>query len=1052
MAQALNLKASHKAVKQYYADLAVFAAEGAEKETTVRTAFFRLLDHCARRLGWHLNTEYGLSGRAKGRAVDVAVLDDLGLPRSYCEAKDAQDDLDKEIRDKFDKHYPAENIIFWQPGRAVIYQGGRKVFDEQIGDPALLVAALEQFFGYLREEVRDWSGVVDEFREVIPRLGQKLVGLIEEERGSNPRFVEAFAGFSTVIREAVNPNLSDAALEEMLIQHILTERIFRNIFDNPDFVQRNAIANEIEKVVTALTSGSFSKTEFMKPLERFYASLEEAARTVHDFAAKQTFLNTVYERFFQGFSVKAADTLGIVYTPQPIVEFMVNSVESLLQKEFGLSLGSEGVHILDPFVGTGNFIVRIMRRIAPSALPRKFKEELHCNELMLLPYYIAALNIEHEYLEQTGHYAPFDGICLVDTFGLAEAPQQTMTFLTEENTQRVQKQRDAEIMVIIGNPPYNAHQANENDDNKNRRYPAIDGRVRDTYTADSTATNKNAHRDPYVKAFRWAADRLRAKADKRGIVAFVSNNSFLDNIAFDGMRMNLAQDFDKIYVLDLKGNARTSGERRRREAGNIFSDEIRVGVSICLCVSNGGSKKNDPEIFVHQVDDYLKADHKKEFLNRAETVTNVKWRRISPSDDHVWLTEGMDSEFDGFLPMGTRAAKAQAPIGDGTDLVESCFKTFSNGVKTNRDAWAYNFDAAALEKNIKSMIQVYNHHVVGWQMERESLPKDLPNAEIKRKLDEFVDNDPSKISWSRDLKQDLLRKARVTSEKSKIRRSLYRPFCESHLYFDRILNEEVYRFPSIFPTEESEKENRIICTSGIGSLKDFQVLQCDNLVCLDALEKTQCFPFYTYNEDGSGRRENVTDWALARYRARYGERVSKWDIFHYCYGLLHHPEYRERFAANLRRSLPHIPEVADAAAFRGFAEAGEALADLHVNYERQPRHPGLREVWRDGVAHDLRVEKMRFSKDRRSLVYNDSLVIADIPPEAFEYRLGSRSALEWVVDQYRVKTDKASGIVNDPNRKDEPGYIIELVGRVVTVSLETNRIVAGLPPLKIAPA
>ncbi|MCH8884079.1 MAG: helicase [SAR324 cluster bacterium] len=405
--------------------------------------------------------------------------------------------------------------------------------------------------------------------------------------------------------------------------------------------------------------------------------------------------------------------------------------------------------------------------------------------------------------------------------------------------------------------------------------------------------------------------------------------------------------------------------------------------------------------------------------------------------------------------MGTKATKSQKQISGETDLTEALFKTFSNGVKTNRDTWAYNFDPAELQQNVQALIQVYNHHVVAWQLERESLSGDLPASALKRRLDEFVDNDPTKISWSESLKSNALRGRRIEYAKVKIRNSIYRPFCRSELYFDtdRVITERVYGFPSYFPTIESEAENRVICVPGIGGRSSFWCFITALIpeLHLTSIDAQQCFPFYTYNEDGSGRRENVTDWALARYRERYGKAVSKWDIFHYCYGLLHHPEYRERYAANLRKSLPHIPEVAEKKAFRRFAEAGEALAELHVNYEQQPKHAGLREVRQEGKAPNLRVEKMRLSKDKRSIVYNDSLVIDGIPPETFDYRLGSRSALEWVIDQYRVKTDKASGIVNDPNRQDDPGYIVKLIGQVVTVSLETRRIVNGLPPLDIAP-
>ena len=393
-----------------------------------------------------------------------------------------------------------------------------------------------------------------------------MADLIQNERAANPHFVAAFGAFHEKCQQSINPNLSEAAVEEMLIQHLLTERIFRTVFNNPDFTRRNVIANEIEKVVDALTEQSFSRDDFLHSLDPFYAAIERTAETINDFSQKQGFLNTVYEQFFQGFSVEVADTHGVVYTPQPIVDFMVKSVDQILKTEFGdtgnggraatraaPTISDRDVHIIDPFVGTGNFIVRVMREIRKTDLAKKYTTELHCNEVMLLPYYIASMNIEHEFYEATGRYQPFKGICLVDTFELAEdSHYYEASLFTEENTRRVEDQKNTPMFVVIGNPPYNVGQVNENDNNKNRKYPTMDARVAETYAKDSTATNKNALADPYVKAIRWASDRI----GEEGVVAFVTNNSFLDGVAFDGMRKRLADDFDAIYILDLGGNAR----------------------------------------------------------------------------------------------------------------------------------------------------------------------------------------------------------------------------------------------------------------------------------------------------------------------------------------------------------------------------------------------------------------------------------------------------------------------------------------------------------------
>ncbi len=572
----LNLKPNHKAVQTYYKEIRQKKQLSFFHEGAVAPHFSKLLQYCGKQFRWTLIEQYPIP--RKGRhplKADGALLDEFKLIHGLWEAKDTQDDLAVEVKKKFRAGYPKDNILFQAPDRAMLYQNGNLVIDADITQPANLIGTLKLFFEYKPPEYEQWELAVEEFKDKVPDLAQSLLKLIEEERKYNRQFVQALDDFTELVRQAINPNISMQAVEEMLIQHLLTERIFRKVFNNPDFANRNIIAVEIEKVIQALTSRHFSRTDFLSKLDRFYGAIEATAATIDDFSQKQSFLNTVYEKFFQGFSVKVADTHGIVYTPQPVVEFMVQSVEDILQKEFGKSLGHKDVHILDPFVGTGNFILRVMRQIPKTELPYKYAHELHCNEVMLLPYYIAAMNIEHEYFELTGTYKPFNGICLVDTFELAEGKQMPM--FAKANTARVKQQKQTAIFVVMGNPPYNAHQINENDNSKNRKYPEMDKRVADTYAKDSTATNKNALSDPYVKAIRWASDRI----GNEGIVAFVTNNSFVDQIAFDGMRQHLAQDFDEIYVLDLGGNVRKN-PKLSGTTHNVFG--IQVGVSINIFV------------------------------------------------------------------------------------------------------------------------------------------------------------------------------------------------------------------------------------------------------------------------------------------------------------------------------------------------------------------------------------------------------------------------------------------------------------------------------------
>ncbi len=1037
----LNIKTTHKPIKTYYAELEKYAHLGEENEGTVRAAFQNLLQHycgqsdltllCEKshtlrpdKKSYTLPPDKGGKGGYRRIQPDGEVVDTFGLPYGYWEAKDTQDDLHVEADKKFAAGYPSKNIVVQSPTHALLYQHGQLQLDLDITEPRNLVHVLKTFFAYQEENIAAWHTAVAEFREIVPELGEKLAALIETERQNNAHFQKVFTGFHEQCQASINPNLSIAAVEEMLIQHLLTERIFATVFDNRDFTRRNIIAREIENVVDALTERTLNRSEFLRPLNPFYVAIEQTASTITDFSQKQGFLNTVYEQFFQGFSVKVADTHGIVYTPQPIVDFMVKSVEHILQTEFGRSMSDTGVHIIDPFVGTGNFIVRIMQELDPIALERKYTadpSELQCNEVMLLPYYIASMNIEHEFYTATNRYMPYEGICLVDTFEMAEGQQ--MSLFTADNTARVEKQRETDMFVVIGNPPYNMGQVNENDNNKNREYKTMDERIADTYAKDSKATLKNKLYDPYVKAIRWALDRI----GEEGVVAFVTNNSFLDGVAFDGMRKHLAEDCDAIYILDLGGNARKG---LNVSDANVFG--IRVGVSINLFVKKNGNPSESPHIFYYRTDDLWNKQQKFDFLSERQHTGKVPWQPIQPDARQTWLTEGLHSEFETFIPMGSKRTKGTQSDG------KTIFSLYSLGVATNRDNLAYAFDPGLLQERVRTFIEIYNTAV-----DRKK------RHDPKEPIENFIDTDDPRIKWTHRTKQSLERLELSHCENTHFREALYRPFCQQYLYFDHFWNERRYQQHQIFPTPETETENQVIIVSDHGFRSEFSTLMASLIPDLHTLSTSdgfQCFPFYTYDEDGTNRRENITDWALAEFQTHYADdTITKWDIFHYNYGLLHHPDYREKYEANLKRDLPHIPFVED---FWGFAKAGAALADLHVNYESQPEYD-LEFVQTPDVPLNWCVEKMKLSKDKTQIVYNNFLTLNGVPPKTFDYRLGTRSALEWVIDQYRVKTDRRSGIVNDPPRTDDPQYIVKLLGKVITVSLETVDIIDNLPALKV---
>lgn len=1017
------------AIKTYYERRDALAAQRVFTEMSVREPFKGLLEQTAGAHGWTLVVEQRVETAKRRITPDGTMRDANTLPRGYWEAKDTGDDLDAEIERKFALGYPRTNILFEDTRRAVLYQAGAHAGEYDLTDPAQVAALLNRFYAYREPNIEGFEAAVERFKQDTPDLAKGLLHLIDEAHRGNKTFQSAFAAFMEVCRASLNPNISTAAVDEMLIQHLLTERLMRTVFDNADFTRRNVIAREVEKVIDALTSRSFNRHDFLGQLNYFYEAIERAAQDLEGFSERQAFINTVYERFFQGYAVKVADTHGIVYTPQPIVDFMCAAVEEVLHDAFGLALTDPGVCIIDPCTGTGNFVINLLGRMArqnPAALPDAYANRLFANEVMLLPYYVASLNIEHAYYDLTGRYEPFEGICFVDTLDLAEGAQMKLSFMTEANSARVERQKAAPITVIIGNPPYNMGQVSENDNNKNRTYEVIDSRLQETYVRDSKATLRNKLYDPYVKFFRWASDRLQGRD---GIVCFISNNSFVDQIAFDGMRKHLLQDFTTVYHLDLHGNVRQN-PKISGTSHNVFGIQVGVGVTVAIRKTSTESHK----LFYHRVPEMWRREDKLSYLSqmvredgRQNALNTVEWQDVVPDFRHSWIIPETNKEFSSLIPLGDKRSHKSQPT-------MTIFSLYSLGVATNRDNLVYGFDIPQLSQQVTTFIEIYNSTV-----------DKLLRPGSKYAPQELIDTQDPRIKWTRQVKRSLEQRKYSNYSADYIRQVLYRPFSQQHLYFDNFWNEERYQQHLFFPSSRTEEENKGIALTTLGSEKPFMVLmvkQVSDLHLVGAGAGSQTFPFYTYDEDGSNRRENITDWALEQFRAHYeNDAITKWDIFYYVYAILHHPLYRERFAANLRRDLPRIPYAPD---FHDFAAVGKQLADLHLDYETVDPYP-LEYAWTPDKPVDWRVEKMRLNRDKTALQVNASLTLRGIPPEAFDYRLGSRSALEWVIDQYQVKTDARSGIVSDPNRySDDERYIVNLVGRVIHVSVETVGIIAGM--------
>ena len=849
----------------------------------------------------------------------------------------------------------------------------------------------------------------------------------------------AFDDFLSGLRKNINPAVTPGEVVEMLAQHLITKPVFEALFENYSFVQHNPVSRALQGMLDLLEAQALEKDTVV--LSRFYESVKMRVSGLDNAEARQRVIVELYDKFFRTAFPRTVEKLGIVYTPVEIVDFINRSVADVLQAAFGRSLSDADVHVLDPFTGTGTFLARMVESglITPAALPHKYATELHANEIVLLAYYIASINIENAYHATQGEsaaYTPFDGICLTDTFQLGETDDVNRLYAPAlpQNSERVQAQQNAPIQVIIGNPPYSVGQKSANDDAQNQSYPRLEQRIADTYAKQSDKTNKNALYDSYIKAFRWASDRL----DKQhgGIIAFVSNGYWLDGNAMDGFRKCLEAEFSAVYVFNLRGNQRTSGETSRREGGKIFGSGSRTPIAITVLVRKP-SHTGKALIQYHDIGDYLSREEKLAIIAQKRSILNpaMNWTHIRPNAQGDWLNQRNDI-FGSFIPLGDK---------DNKENKQTFFVPYySNGLKTQRDAWCYNFSQTKLQQNIQSTIDYYNSMIESG--------RDTPLL------------DATRISWTRAFQNDFQKKRKKSFESSAIRQAAYRPFCKQHVYFSAALNEMLYQMPKLFPTPETR--NLVICLPGVGNVKDFSVHITNIIRDLDTYGGIQCFPLYYYEKKSVyqptlfdsekseyTRKDGITNFMLERCRASYGPKVSKEDIFYYVYGLLHSPDYRRTFAADLKKMLPRLPLVEKPADFWAFSKAGRALAELHLKYETQPPHP---EVVVSGAEQGkFRVEKMRFpdKQDKTTIEYNPWITISHIPQEACEYVVNGRTAVEWIMERYQIKTDKASGITNDPNdwatEQGKPRYILDLLLSVITVSVETVKIVNELPGLEI---
>ena len=872
-----------------------------------------------------------------------------------------------------------------------------------------------------------------EIEEACKTISTRIKSLLKQKSEINKEFQNYYEG----LKSSINQDIKEEEAISMLSEHIITKPAFDKIFEDYIFSENNPVSRTMKKVLDKLDVYNFRNE--LKDLQKFYEGISRRLDGIDNSESRQKVIKELYENFIKTAFPKTAKKLGVAYTPVEIVDFIIKSADEILKKEFNKGLTDKGVHIIDPFVGTGTFMNRMIQMnpiIEKEDLPRKFKEELHANEILLLPYYVASINIEEAYHSRMGgRYKQFPGITLTDTFNIYEQKDNVLP-LFQENKKRIKRQKESAIRVIIGNPPYSSGQKSENDANKNTVHPLLHKRIEETYVKESNTTFKGALYDSYIKAIRWATDRI---GNEGGIIGFIHNASLLHNRSISGLRKSLEKEFDAIYSFNLKGEAKGSAENQRKEGTGVFGQSTRTPVAITFLVKNPENRKEKAQIKYHDIGDYLSREKKLETIKEFDSIEGIDWQDITPDKHGDWINQRDDSFYQ-FLPIGDKKEKNQNHI----------FNLYSCGVKTNRDSWVYSFNKNQVKKNMRGMIDFYNQEL-----------NRLEDKELDSKnIDSFINRDNKKIKWTHGIKEKIIKKEKLLLKSNCIRPSSYRPFMKSWVYFDNIFNERQYQLPKIF--SKKNIENKVICVSGLGA-KTFSVFITDAIPDLQYLQNGQCFPFYWFDKSGS-IQEGITNSTLDKFRSHYkdnsSKKIEKEDIFYYIYGLLHSEKYREKYKNNLSKSLPHIPldpiSLKLETDFWGFSHIGRQLSELHLNYENQTP-PEEVKILKQGkeisiselASEELQVKKMKIDKkDKTKIQFNDYITISNIPEEAWDYKINGWSAPKWVMERYQYKKDKKTNIINNPNTySEDPAYILKLLLSVITISLKTQELVQNLPSI-----
>ena len=1100
-------------INQYYNELyEIKQFSGEEKETSLRRCFAELLSYFAKDRNLRLVDEVKIPNSPK--QPDGVLIDRFRFRYGYWEAKDLKDDFEKELNKKIKIGYPTENLLFENSQKAMLIRGEiRETCD--MTDAKALKALLEKFVNFERKEATDFKIAVELFRkevgkvaEILKKMIEGFVGteqnLIDNDKDFNQNFVKEHQELFEICKNSINPDITKADVNEIIVQHILTGDIFRKVFDADQYLDENNIAIALNKIEKTFFTGDL-KRKTRQDIEPYYKVIEAQAKSLLAHEEKQDFLKTIYENFYQAYNPKSADKLGIVYTPSEIVNFMLDTTEYLLEKHFEKTLSDKNVHILDPATGTGTFITHLIKKLSPHSLKHKYEHELHANEVAILPYYIANLNIEYVYKQKMEHYAEFKNICWVDTLDSLAAlnySKKAMNMFQKaeamaENNKRIANQNSKPLTVIIGNPPYNANQQNENDNNKNREYyfnyakkeGGIDGRIKESYVKESKATKTKVY-DMYARFYRWATDRMT----NAGIVAFITNRSFINSTTYDGFRKCIKEDFNEIHIVDLKGDVRAAGDTT--QGGNVFN--IMTGVAMMFLIKNPELETH--RIYYYNVGDGLSGAEKLEILKDSK-LKSLPQEKINPDKNHNWINLSV-SDFKTLLPL--------VESDNENKKEEKLFYLATLGVSTNRDEWVFDFSKENLLNKITFFADNYNKMLAKYTKPNAKELQANYEQEIakgnKPKKPQLVDEPEiwgEEIKWSETLKRYFMAAKKVVIDEGNLIVANYRPFTKQFYYANQILSDRLTRNHYAMFGKNLDKENLVIMIVNHPQYPDFQV-HCTKILTDAGYSgrATPSIPFYTYLANGE-RVENITDWGLAVFQNHYvspltpeggiitsktppsgggglRSELCKLDIFHYIYAVLHSPAYRKTYELDLKREFPRIPLYAD---FWKYAEAGEKLMELHLNYESPQKMSSLKKddiftplLERKDIDLEVFKEKMQGKKKKTDeiemtsqkrdvisettftinpiLRIKDDIIFIDelttlcgVPAQALAYKLGNRSAIEWVLDQYKPYKSDDKTIQEHFNNYDFAEYkeqVIELLQKVCWISVETMKMVGEL--------